>query len=493
MNIHEYAYMSAAELSRRMRAKEISPVEVMEAAISRIEERNESLNAFVFTDFERARKMARCAEKKYMRAEAGVLEGIPYAIKDLFDGYENWPNTMGGIPCLKDYPSRKMNVFSQRMIAAGAIPVGKTNSPTMGFRGTCDNYLFGPTGNPFDLSRNSGGSSGGSAAAVADGMIPLAEGTDGGGSIRIPAAWCGLFGYKAALGSVPFVCRPNAFGATNPFFFEMALTRSVEDAALAMNVVAGWHPDDPHTIDWKRDYMDCLSGDIRGKRIAFTPDFGIFPVEDEVRDCVERSAQVLRDLGAELETVDFGIRRSHRELSDVWCRLIVMSALETLDGLKKNGIDLLRDYPDQIAPELLQWIQIAQRTSLQDYVDDQYIRSEVYDAIQGVLNEYDFIVSPTLCCSPVKNTGNRNTVGPRSINGDPIDPLIGWCITYLTNFTGHPSASVPAGLTKDGLPVGMQIIGRRFDDIGVLRMSHQFECAKPWQHIYDIPKNRSME
>ena len=492
MQSNDFAYMSVAELSQKLHAKELSPVEVVEASIERIEKRNESLNAFVFTDFENARKLAKESEKKLLNGTAGAMEGIPTATKDLFDYYPTWPNTMGGIRCLKDRPSSSYNIYMKRMVDAGAIPIGKTNSPTMGFRGTCDNYLFGATRNPFNIAKNSGGSSGGSAAAVADGLVPMAEGTDGGGSIRIPAAWCGLFGYKADLGTVPFICRPNAFGATNPFFFEMALTRSVEDAAMALNVIAGYDPADPHSINWQRDYTDCLHGDICGKRIAFTTNFGIFPVEEEIATIVTKSAEKFESLGAHVESVNFDLHRTHIELSDVWCRLIVMSAIETVEGLKKDGIDLMTKFRDDIPPELMRWIEIGYKTTLKDYLYDQMLRTEVYDALQNVLAKYDYIISPTLCCSPVDNAEDGNTKGPSTINGEAIDPLIGWCMTYFTNFTGHPSASVPAGLTKAGLPVGMQIIGRRFDDIGVLRASYQFERAQPWSWIYDIPQKRSI-
>lgn len=493
MNSNEFAFMSVARLATEIRNKNVSPVEVIEACIDRIEKRNRSLNAFVFTDFDRARKMARESEKRIMQGEGGTLEGVPTAIKDLFDGFENWPNTSGGIPCLKNYASSHMNIYAERMLKAGAIPVGKTNSPTMGFRGTCDNPLFGATSNPFDLSRNSGGSSGGSAAAVADGLVPLAEGTDGGGSIRIPAAWCGVFGYKASLGTVPFICRPNAFGATNPFFFEMALTRTVEDAAIAMNVLAGAHEDDPHSIPCTHNYLDCMKGSIEGKRIAYTRDFGIFPVENEVAASVEACLDTFRTLGAVVEEVPFRINSNHLDLANAWCRLIVMSAMEEVEALREKGIDLLNDYADDLSPELRKWIEIGYRTTLKEYLEDQRLRTLVYDAIQAVLGNYDYIISPTLCCSPVLNDVNRNTLGPATVNGEPVERLIGWCMTYFTNFTGHPSASVPAGLTEAGLPVGLQIIGKRFDDIGVLRASYLFESVKPWDEIYSRPKERPLE
>src|SRR5205823_3575804 len=162
-------------------------------------------------------------------------------IKDLFDFKPGWPSTFGGIRALKDLKLDLSCIYAERMERAGAILLGKTNSPVMGFRGTCDNYLFGPSRNPFNVAKNTGGSSGGSAAAVADGLVPIAEGTDGGGSIRIPAAWCGVFGFKASFGRVPFVARPNAFGGDTPFLFEGTLSRTVEDAALGLTALTGYH------------------------------------------------------------------------------------------------------------------------------------------------------------------------------------------------------------------------------------------------------------
>ncbi|MDB4895440.1 MAG: Amidase, partial [Firmicutes bacterium] len=227
----QLAYASAADLAGRIRRRELSPVEVVDAFIERIEARNAELNAFVYLGFADARRAAQAAERTVMSGqELGVLHGVPTAIKDLFDFKPGWISTFGGVRALRGFVADSYCTYASRMERAGAILVGKTNSPVMGFRGTCDNYLFGPTRNPFDLSKNSGGSSGGSAAAVAAGLLPIAEGTDGGGSIRIPASWCGVYGYKASFGRVPMVLRPNAFGGISPFMFEGSLTRTVEDA-----------------------------------------------------------------------------------------------------------------------------------------------------------------------------------------------------------------------------------------------------------------------
>ena len=200
----DIATMTAAELALRIRSRDLSPVEVIEATIARIEKRNPSLNALIFLAFDDARREAKKAEAAVMNGEAlAPLHGVPAAIKDLFDFKPGWPTTFGGVRALKDNIAQFHCPFAERIEKGGAILVGKTNSPVMGLRGVSDNPLFGATKNPFDTTRNPGGSSGGSAAAVADGLLSIAEGTDAGGSIRIPAAWCGVYGYKAAYGRVP--------------------------------------------------------------------------------------------------------------------------------------------------------------------------------------------------------------------------------------------------------------------------------------------------
>jgi amidase/aspartyl-tRNA(Asn)/glutamyl-tRNA(Gln) amidotransferase subunit A len=325
----ELAYTSAAELARRIRSRDLSPVEVVEAFIRRIETRNPSLNALVYLGFDDARSQAREAERALMAGEElGALHGVPAAIKDLFDFKPGWPATLGGIRALKDNIVNAYCAFAERIEQrGGAILLGKTNSSLMGFRGTCDNYLFGPTRNPFDLTKNSGGSSGGSAAAVADGLLPLAEGTDAGGSIRIPAAWCGVYGYKASFGRVPFLASPNAFGnADSPFLFEGPITRTVEDAALALNVLAGYDARDPFSLtDTAPDFTAATRRSIRGLRIAYSPNLDVFPVERGVAEVVSKAVRAFEEAGAHVEEVKLGITRPQRELSDVWSRLYMLS------------------------------------------------------------------------------------------------------------------------------------------------------------------------
>jgi amidase/aspartyl-tRNA(Asn)/glutamyl-tRNA(Gln) amidotransferase subunit A len=483
----ELAYTSAAELARRIRSRDLSPVEVVEAFIRRIETRNPSLNALVYLGFDDARSQAREAERALMAGEElGALHGVPAAIKDLFDFKPGWPATLGGIRALKDNIVNAYCAFAERIEQrGGAILLGKTNSSLMGFRGTCDNYLFGPTRNPFDLTKNSGGSSGGSAAAVADGLLPLAEGTDAGGSIRIPAAWCGVYGYKASFGRVPFLASPNAFGnADSPFLFEGPITRTVEDAALALNVLAGYDARDPFSLtDTAPDFSAATRRSIRGLRIAYSPNLDVFPVERGVAEVVSKAVRAFEEAGAHVEEVKLGITRPQRELSDVWSRLYMLLNLQALDNMKRGGMDLLGEHRADFPPEYLHWVEQTNRLSGLDFFRDQAVRTEIYNAFQGVLNTYDLLVTPTLACAPVDNASDGNTLGPSTINGEAVDPLIGWCLTYFVNFTGHPAASIPAGLSG-GLPVGMQIIGRRNADADVLAASAAFERLRPWHETY---------
>jgi amidase len=445
----EIAYMSATELAMRIRRRDFSPVEVIDGAFERIKVRNPSLNAFIFKGFEDARERAKAAERAVVDGgPLGVLHGVPTAIKDLFDFKPGWPFTFCGVRAMKECVADGYCPFAERIEKAGAIILGKTNSPTMGLRGTCDNFLFGPTRNPFDVRKNTGGSSGGSAAAVADGLVPFAEGTDAGGSIRIPAAWCNVVGYKPSFGRTPAVTRPNAFGGAMPFLFEGPISRTVEDAALALSVLAGYDARDPFSIDSNEDFVAATRRSIKGWRIGYSPDLDVYPVADDVRSIVDKAVEVFVAGGATVERVKLGLKRNQRELSDAWCRLMGPLNIAALEAMKAVGIDLLGQHAGDFPPEYLHWIKVGQSLSAMHVVHDQEIRTEAYDAIQSVLADREILVTPTLACMPVDNRSDGNTKGPTQINGQEVDPLIGWCLTYITNFSGHPSISVPAGLNS---------------------------------------------
>jgi amidase len=489
---HDNMPLGAASIAELVRTKAISPVEVMESTIRRIESANGRLNAFTFVDADHAMQRASRLESRIMKGESlGALAGVPTAIKDLFCFYPGWPATFGGLSAMENHrSSMAASWYPQQVEAADAIVVGMTNAPALGFRGTTDNLLYGPTRNPFDLTRNSGGSSGGSTAAVAAGLIPVAHANDGGGSIRIPASWSGVFGFQPSHGRVPIVARPNAFDGVSPFIFEGPVSRSVEDAALFMSQLEGHDSRDPFSRAGQVDWLGALSRPILGMRIGYTNDFGVFPVDSVVANVVESAVKAFELAGAHVDRAPIKLPYSQKELSALWCRAVGFRMAAVIDGFRADGIDLTA--ADAGLPEAVyQWVDVARAMSPANIVRDQIMRTAVFDSLNTAFDHFDIVASPTVACLPVKNADGRgNTVGPSQIEGVKVDPLIGWCMTYLTNFSGHPAASVPAGLSPDGLPVGMQLIGNRHSDFDVMRASAEFERIRPWAHSYRICKEK---
>ncbi len=478
------ADLGAAEAARLVRMHSVSPLELVDSAIARLTARNPALNAFVFTDFDRARDRARRIGEAVMRGGGqGILAGVPTAMKDLFDSRPGWPTTFGGVPALRHTMPRHTTAYPARIESEGAVLLGKTNSPVFGFRGTCDNPLFGPTRNPFDLARNSGGSSGGSAAAVAAGMVAVAGATDAGGSIRIPAAWCGVYGFQPSFGRVPVMVRPNAFAGTGPFQYEGPVSRSVEDAALVMQAIAGHDPRDPFSLDAPVDYQGALRRGVGGMKIGYTPDFGTFPVDPRIRQTLEEALAAFAGAGVQVIRVHPKLPCSQREMSDLWCRIKSVGTLGVMENFKAQGIDLLTDHRDELPAAFLHWLDVARRMTPLQMGADQVMRTRICDAVMASMEGLDALACPTVCAMPVRNGDDGLTAGPTRIEGVEVDPLIGWCPTYLTNFSGQPSASLPAGMA-DGLPVGLLLIGRRLADTDVLALSAAFERARPWKAIY---------
>jgi amidase len=240
------------------------------------------------------------------------------------------------------------------------------------------------------------------------------------------------------------------------------------------------------------DYLGATRRPINGMRIAYSPNFDVFPVEDAVAERVGEAVKAFEEAGASIEEVNLGIRRHQRELSDLWCRLIMPTNIATFENFKRQGLDLLKDHRDDFPPQYLGWIDKGYRMSALDFYQDQEVRTEIYDAIQGVFKDHDLLVTPTLACLPVENADDGNTTGPYEVNGEPLDPLIGWCLTYFVNFSGHPAASIPAGVAESNLPVGMQIIGRRYADGDVLAASAAFERLRPWHESYELCADRPL-
>ncbi len=489
----ELERLSALEIGTLVSKREISPIEVISYFEERIGSRNKSINAFVYTKFDYAKAEAKRLEKRILNGESiGPFAGVPFALKDFLPSKKGWPNSHGGVfSLIKEDPEN--SAFCTALENLGGIAVGKTNAPAFGFRGTCDNKLYGATKNPFNTDYNSGGSSGGSAAAVADGLVPIAEGSDGGGSIRIPAAWCSLFGFKPSVGTVPDIKRPDAWSATHPYCVNGGLTKTVDDTAVLLSEMARFDPLDPMSIkSEKTDYLKGLNRSLKGLKIGVTADFGIYPVEREIAKRVIDTARVFESAGGVVDNVDFSIPYTLNELSKMWCRSISIDTSIELELMKANGLDLIKDHSDELPREFINWNKKAFSSTVLDYYDFNVMRTKLLDETEKAFSKFDIIISPTTACLPVPNSDDKNTLGPENINGEKVERLIGFCETFIFNFTGNPAASVPIGLSKSGLPIGMQIIGRRFCDADVLAVSKAFEEIRPWRDLYDIPQKRKI-
>jgi len=453
-----------AELIRR---RALSPVEITRTVLERIERINPHLGAYVAVHAERALGEARAAERAVMTgAPLGPLHGVPISIKDnLWTAGER---VSYGSRLLSDFVAQEDAPSVGRLRAAGAIFVGRTNLPEFAWRGSTDNRLFGESRNPWDLSKTPGGSTGGGAAAVAAGLAPLALGSDGAGSIRIPAAFCGLVGFKPTFGRVPMY---PAAGGNELVAHVCPLARTVRDAALMMNAIARHDPRDAFALpDDAVDYLaacdDPLAGD-RGRaplRIAWSPHLGFAPVEPETREIGEAAARAFTELGLSIE-------EANPDLGDP------STILQTLYGGAQAGSHAARsaEQKAQMDPELVAYAEASSRLSVVDYLKAVSARQALVDSLRRFFERFDLLLTPTLCL-PAFPLG---MVGPAEVAGRKVTHL-GWSLCYPFNYSGQPAVSVPAGFTAGGLPVGLQIIGRRLEDALVLRAAAAFETLRPW-------------
>ncbi|ELY96109.1 glutamyl-tRNA amidotransferase subunit A [Natrialba chahannaoensis JCM 10990] len=481
------SFISAADIARHVRQGELSPVQVVEEFIERIDCRDSDLNAFAEVAADRALDRAtRIEDAIEQGSPVGPLAGVPVALKESAASKAGFSRTMGIEP-FRESVSETDSTFVERLEAAGAIVIGTTNTPELDHKGITDNPLRGPTRNPFDLTRNAGGSSGGSAAAVADGLVPIAHGKDAGGSLRIPAAWSGVYALKPTFRRVPETTRPDAFADELGIRSSHGpITRTVRDAALFLDVVAGSHPRDPASLpDMDTSFSRATTRSIEGMRIAYTPDYGTFPVRDDVEQTVADAAQTLECAGAVVEEVSISTGYSHDELTEIWLDLVGANLAALNEWLTEHDdIDLIGDHRDQVSDGLVDLIESGKGTSATEYLHANVVRTAVHDTLVDLFDEYDLLVSPTVCHPSVKNVSDGETLGPERVNGELVDPRIGWCPTYLLNFTGHPAASLPAGTVADGLPVGMQIAGPRFGEGDIIAASAAFERLEPWSDWY---------
>ena len=457
--------LSLIDLADTLRGRKASAVELMRAVFERIDATRETLNAVVAElDREQALTAAQAADERIVRGEARPLEGIPLGVKDL-EGVEGLVTSQGSW-LFRDNVAERDDIHVARLRAAGAIPMCKTNAPEFGPMPITKNLLHGVTRSPWDAERTPGGSSGGSAAALAGGVLPLATASDGGGSVRIPAAWSGLFGHKPSQGRVP-IAPSGAWDSTMMSVYG-PLAKTVEDACLYLDQVVGPTPLDPSALPHPGyRYLDRVREPLpSGLRIGFAADFGRVVVQAEVAAAVEDAVRVFEGFGARIETVTDG----PPPVGEEW---------NTLAGFGMAGRlrDVLPGNEDRIQRYLLPLIEAGHRMTPETWAKIGESRARVRNWCADVFERCDLLVTPTV---PYEAPPARGPM-PAETDGRPQDPFAAAAFTQPFNLCWQPAASVRVGLTRSGLPMGMQIAAANHRDDLVLQASRAFERERPWQ------------
>ena len=460
----DLCFAPAHELAARIHSRDLSPVDLLDACLARIEAVNPLLNAFIAMKPEQALAEAREMADRIARGEdPGILAGLPFGVKELED-VEGYPSTHASVPFKDHYPAWD-SVQVERLRRAGAIVLGKTNAPEFGSTAFTRNLLFGVTRNPWNPSRTPGGSSGGSSAAVSSGMVPLATGSDGGGSIRIPACYTGLFGIKCTFGRIPR--GPFEMLDWSDTVVYGPLTRTVRDAALYLDAVVGPHPSDPDSLPHPGiSYVEVLERLPPRLHIGWSPSLGHARVQPDVMREVLAAVKVFEDLGHEVEEIDEVFPESGIAWATIAGGEVYAEIAEHIQEHRSEfgrgflaGTELMRNMtPDRLGK--------AQRA-----------RAELVNILWRLFDRYDLLLTPTLPTEAFEATGKM----PAEIAGQPVkSPIELVAFTYPFNLTGHPAASVRAGFTDAGLPAGLQIVGPRHREDLVLQASYAYECERPW-------------
>jgi amidase len=465
MSMDDLCWTAATDLARMIRAKDISPVEVIEAFLGRIDRINSRINAYCTVVAEHARAAAVEAESAVRRGDAlGPLHGVPFSLKDLTPT-KGIRTTMGSKIFEHNIPAEDAIVV-ERLRGAGAILLGKTNTPEFGCKPFTDNRLFGATVNPWAPLRSAGGSSGGAAAAVAAGLGPLAEGSDLAGSIRHPAAWCGVVGFKPTQGRIaryPNQTAWNAMSSNGP------ITRTVGDAALMFAVMTGPDTRDPLSLPATGEDWAALPAraDLRGLRMAWTPDLGgAAAVDPSIASICRDASRVFADLGCRID-------EASPEIGNIRDPFLALNA-----GLRQATVGKYLDkWREQMDPILVRRIEISQALTAADIGRAEVERSAYHQRLRRFFERYDLLLCPTTAIA----ASTLDAPLPKEIAGralrDHLDMLVQ---TYAFNLSAYPAISVPCGATQDGLPVGLQIAGGWRQDALVLKAAAAFEGARPW-------------
>ncbi len=457
---------STLTLARLIRTKAVSPVALIDATLARIEALQPTVNAFITVTADEAREAAHRAEAALMAGDnVGPFHGVPFSVKDLL--FTKGVRTTMGSAIFADQVPAEDAVPVRRLREAGAILIGKTTTPEFGHKPLTDSPLFGATRNPWDLSRTAGGSSGGAAAAVATGQGPLALGTDGGGSIRIPAACCGVVGLKPTLGRVPHVHQADLFSTTS---YIGPLARSVAEVRACFDVIVGNDPRDPYSRPELPD--DPADVDVRGVRLGWLPRVGNRLVDPEVLASCEAAVKHLEAQGAHVEIVD-------EDFSAFECVFLVFLQ----GGLAARVGPHMAKFADKVAPSLRASIEQGARWSAVDWADALGRRTVLYRRVHALFSRFDFLVSPTL--SRPALALDHDPDAPIAIGSETAGSIRGawYPYTWPFNLSGHPAVSLPCGWSSDDLPIGLQIVGPWYADRRVLALAERLErerpCARP--------------
>ena len=460
----DLAFTSAIDLARLVASKQVSIVEVTDLFYRRIDELNPKLNAYLALCPDQALAQAQTAQEEVQRGQPlGPLHGIPVSIKDL-EMSKGIPTTVGSA-LFKDRTPDIDSVVVERVRQAGAIILGKTNTPEFGLSGTTENRLGDACRNPWDTQRTPGGSSGGAAAALVAGLCTLATGSDGGGSIRIPASFSGVFGIKPSQGRVP---RYGGYGrpASNQFSQSGPMSRTVRDSALLLQVLAGPDPRDATCMrEPPPDFMAELDQGVQGWRIAWSRDLGYAPVDPEVARITEQAAYVFAELGAAVEEADLTIEDPFPAFWDVFATASYTSYQH-----------LLQDHQKDFSEYALRAFEHGASVSGADFSRALLRVDQLRRQMEEFFDRYDLLLTPTMAVAafPIDEQ-------PAVIGGREVDPFWGYLpFTFPINMTGQTASSVPCGFSAEGMPIGLHIVGPRGAEARVLRASAAFEEARPW-------------
>jgi len=470
MSNPELCFLTATELALRLRRKEVSAKEVMEAHLGQIDRVNPKVNAIVTLLADRGMDQARDADERLARGEdVGPLHGLPIAHKDLVP--TKGIRTTFGSPIYKDFVPEDDALIIQRLNQAGAITIGKTNTPEFGAGSQTFNEVFGATLNPYDVSKTCGGSSGGAAVALACRMLPLADGSDTGGSLRNPASFCNVVGFRTSPGRVPMWPNETAW---SPISVQGPMARTVQDAALMLSAIAGPDPRSPIAITEPGSlFTRPLEREFKGVRIAWSRDFGGLPIDPRVTAAIDAQRPSFQSLGCDVEDAE-------PDFSDA------DEVFKTLRAWKfeLRFRDLLQTHRDQLKDTIIWNAEEGAKLSGPQISRAQYKQMLLYHRVREFMETYEFMIFP-VCQTPPFDVKQPYV---NEINGVTMQTYIDWMKScYFITVTGLPAISVPCGFTAEGLPVGVQIVGRHQDDFGVLQLAQAFESAtQTWKQTPDL-------